>query len=691
MVVQMTPLMRVITITRDNLMSASSAPVSGSVDDVVVIPLDASRDSDDHWILKVPPQNAADRAIARLKALRDEGVVCLGDDAIENLCRAAVEPSEIVTAKLARHRVENGWLYTLSTRVFTPMVNVAYTNDRTLEDATYDADPTSSTNAASTQLALPTSGGTESVLQYSGTEQLLLTAADRNAKLVLTQNGQNVGERIVERPITLVVTRRDGDRTMENGLELTAVDGNSRLSSAFDQLGVLPASIFPARFREAGRHARVQPSTLMGMSALERRKFTRDAAKLLSAEAWAAAANDRQREHRNARVRAMNSMTVPAEIIVGFIDDDRAHGQRRFDSAVRALLMRMNVSVRPFGEGSRNAVVAEEVVSALFDASLITAEGKDILIGRKNVAAAMTSSHLNPTLPDLRAAFVTRQLTHNDRAHNAPIRQKLGKSSLVIADRHGLVTELALRGYTTKLRDATSTNATSRLDQVRNAFRSAPLWQELLTENWDVRNVDTDDAIDALAASAAADGPESNSDALLLGVLGLFAMTTTGYLLAPGGSSEAVAKGKVDRGALGSIVRGMLRHHWGIELLADAVKRSRADLPLRMWDEETEELLEVPVKDKAKFNAFLRRRLWQEDSPEVVETPDGLQKSALDQLCESVASARNSMQVLLDVRKEHGLTERLPYADVAATLQTLSRVRDVLVTVSLPSDDQVAL
>lgn len=665
---------------------SASAPSSDSTDSVNVIPLDARRDSANRWLLTVPPLNAADRPIAHMKALRADGSVNLNDDAITNICRAAVSPADILTTPITRHRVENGWLYTLTVRVFTTMINVAYTNDRTLEDATYDADPTSDASASTAQIPLPSSAGTEAVLRYSGDESTLLSAADRNAMLVLKDNPQNVGDRLVERPITLVVTRRDGDPKLGNGLELTAVDGNSRLASAFNRLEVLPPSALPARFSEKGRRTALTPSTLMAMSSTERRKFTRDAAKLLTAQEQVTASSGAAQTRRDDFVRALNSMTAPAEIIVGFTDDTASHGQERFDSAVRALLMRMNVSVTPFKEGSRNAVIAEEVVGALYEASYLDEDDRDVLIGRSRVTAAMEGLKLDPTLPDLRAAVVTRELTYHLKDRNKIVRDRLGQPSLYIRHRQGLVAELALRGYSAKLRAEASVNGSSSVDQVRKAFASGPLWPELLTNDWVVKNVNSDAAIDELAASALSDGEDAHEDGLLLGVLGLYAMTTTGYLLAPGGSAEATAGGPIDRGPIGSIVRGMLEHQWGVELLADAVKRARAGLALRLWDDDGSL---VEASSRAVFNATLRRQLRSGSEADVPETPDNQQKSAVDQLCTDVAAVRDDMQLLAALRKEHGLQDRLAYADVEATLKTLTDVKDALLSISMSSPDSM--
>lgn len=655
-----------------------NSKVSAGQETVLVIPLDGRRDTDGFWELRVPPQNAADKAIKYLKDQRDRGRVNLHDSAIEQICRSAVHPEELAGAPLLKHRTENGWLWTLETRIFTTLANVAYANDRMLGDATYDADPTSRQGTAP-QISMPVSDSTESALRYKENDAVLFRAADRNSRAVLADNPQDVGIRLIERPITLVATRRQGDPGLENDLELTAVDGNCRLSSAFARL-IFPSTLLPRRLQDDRKAREVYPSMLMNMSFAERRKFTRELIKHCSSQL----ADPSSIDQRNNAAMALNALTVPAEIIVGYTDD-RADDQARFASAVRGLLLRMNVSVKPFEEGSKNAVIAEEIAVGLNEVREITADQLRVLVGRSDVAASMEALSLNPALADLRAAVVVRELTRNEGSRNSVLRAKMNVKAIFLKHRNGPVVELALRGYTNALRTPSATRPGEPLARVRQALSSSPLWQDLITGPWEVSNVDSDDKVDDLVEVALNSLAQPSPESRLLGVLGLFALTTSGHLLAPGGSAETQIGTKVDRSAIGSIVEKLLRTAWGVEILGDAVKRARQGKRLRMWDDDADELVEFN-DTKSMFNARLRQRVFEGAEPDPQDTPEGRQAAATDGLYEAIRSARDWMKHLLDVRQREGITDRLPHEDAQASLQTLVSVRDHLASITAPPE-----
>lgn len=658
---------------------AENSKASVDPDVVLVIPLDGSRGADGSWELRLPPQNAADKAIRFLKDQRDRGRVHLNDAAIEQICRSAVHPEEVAGAPLLKHRTENGWLWTIETRIFTTLANVAYANDRMLGDATYDADPTPR-QSSTPQISMPVSAKDESALRYAENDAVLFSAADRNFKAVLADNPQDVGARLIERPITLVATRRRGDPALDNGFELTAVDGNCRLSSAFARLS-FSSNLLPRRLQDDRKTREILPSTLMNMSFPDRRKFTRELIKSYSSQH----AEPSNTEQRNNAAMALNALTVPAEIIVGYTDD-RDTDQGRFSSAVRGLLLRMNVSVKPFEEGSKNAVIAEEIAVGLNEVDELTDDQLTVLVGRSDVAASMQSIGLDPSFADLRAAVVVRELTRNQGIRNAVLRAKMNVKAIHLKHRNGPVVELALRGYTNALRAPSSPRPGEPLARVRQALSSSPLWQDLISSPWEVSNIDCDDKIDELVARALDSLDQPGPESRLLGVLGLFALTTSGHLLAPGGSAETQIGAKVDRSAIGSIVEKLLGTKWGVETLGDAIKCARRPgKRLRMWDDETGALGEFD-DTKSMFNARLRQRVYEGAEPDPQDTPEGRQTAATDKLYEAVRSVRDWMKYLLAVRSEEGITDRLHYEDAKLSLQTLVSVRDHLASITAPAE-----
>lgn len=199
------------------------------------------------------------------------------------------------------------------------------------------------------------------------------------------------------------------------------------------------------------------------------------------------------------------------------------------------------------------------------DKDLATAR-RDVLIGREQVPEGMRLLGLDD-LPDLRFAQIVQELTRKGHAFNRLVRSQLGKTGLYLSHRNGPVVELGLRSY------SASVETPKHLDSIRKALDTGCLWQDLVDTEWTVENAATDHAIDGLRDRAHANDTQA---ALVLGVLGVVALVVTGHLRAAAGSAEETVGTTIARTSVGQIIKGLLETGPGRELLADAVKRSRA-------------------------------------------------------------------------------------------------------------------
>jgi hypothetical protein len=672
-----------------------------------VIPLDETGD----WSLKVGPPSAAKAAQGRF-ARRNIPGVTMSPKSQEALFLGALDPIGVADEKIKRQRVSNGWLYRIEdVRLYTPLVNLSPANDRLLADAIYAADPAfTSASSGLPAVPMPTSHPEYSSLVYSCDRSVLREASDVNMDRVANHNPIHVGARIVEQAITLVAAaftdssgylKRAPDAAAPE--ELVAVDGNSRTAAAFRNI-TFEVRLLPQRLHAlygAAPLVALRPSLLSQMTYDERRDLTRKLLKsygdifasLQQKEGTRGLLSDRERTAKNAAARALNSLTVPATVIVGYVDDEpTVYGNERFSTAVREVLQGMNVAPKPFEDGARSGVSAEQAVVALHEARLLgpasaTTEvanaTRDVLIGRTPAADAMGPIGLT-AMADLRAAVVVRELTRPGPDVSRVLRGPLNTAQVHLKHRSAPVVELALRGYT-------ASSDAKQIDGMRKVLSSGSggcLWRGLVATPWEVVNIATDTDVDKLTEMALEQreaAPALPQGALcLLGVLGMTALVTGGYLLAAGGSGEHVAAslenapGRVGihRGSVGSVVEDLLEREWGVRLLADAVKRTRAGEKPRLIDSKTCEFWELSNEHgAAEVNAALRRMLKKDDEPDVDDlTHADKQRLALSDFSLSLVEAKDSLAELLQLYKDS--RDKISFEMAQGTLANLDAISE---------------
>jgi hypothetical protein len=525
---------------------------------------------------------------------------------------------------------------------------------------------------------------------YRSEHDRLRAAMDANSDGIRTAKlTQDIGERIIEQTVTVIPavfvdpadTAPWGEPTTESTEELL-LDGNCRITTAFSNIPI-PVEKIPQRLRgtvqassggSGGKTVAMRSSLLTTMTLEERIQLCRDLAKHYTA----IVENPRSSvTAHNVAVRALNSLTAPATVIVGFRDDDPANRNSRLGAAARAYLDGMNVENNPLTDPARHSVAAEQVVTKLHEAHVIDGPTRDVLLGRVPASPAMAALEvpLSP-LPDLRFALCAQVLTGNDADSRRVLRTKLGvRGGVQVAHRSPLAVELGLRGYTASLEK-------QRIREMRQALESGSfLWQDLVDYKWQVDDVADDETVDVLKLYA----DEGHQGALaLLGLLGLIALVSTGNLLAAGGSAETVATKlteadtavTVDRGNIGNIATRLLKQSWGRNLLADAIKRSRSGDPLRWADPATGELTDPPAEWKggAGFNAMLRYHLKMAGQT----VPSGptqadREEAAFTNFSNAITDAQDALTRLLGVRS--ATSEKLTYLDGKGVLDKLERIR----------------
>ncbi|AGS71826.1 hypothetical protein [Streptomyces collinus] len=645
--------------------------------EIHVIPVTDFRNTDGDFEHRLAPLSATTRAEEYLQKHDD---VHLSDEGIRRLVQGAVEPQQFEGIRVERHRVETGWLMVISYRAYSPMVSLAIENDRLLAEASYAADPRAT--GVRKALAMPEPHIKHAVLVHADDYEDILESVDRSAQRVLADNRQEVGERLVERPLMLVpATFKSG--TGEPDEDLTAVDGNCRLAFCYHRIpvprGWVDDSLIGAASKEL---VELRPSHLMRMSLQHRRELVRKvikaAHKRLKEPRTGSPADIRS---RNKAAMTLNALTIPVTVIVGYRDDNDQRGMQRFPAGVRSLLLRMNTGGKVFVEGAKNAVKAEEIINGLYDEGLLGPEAqarptRDALIGRGEVAASMEGLGFNPGLPDLRFALIMQQLTLKSPKFNALVRSKLQtEGNLVLSRRNGPIVELGLRSYSVSM----PTNSP------RTALETICLWQDLVDNSWSVENIDTDTKVDKLLARA---NTGETQAALLLGALGMISLVMSGHLLAAAGSAEADAGTTIARTGVGLIVKGLLAEEEGRQILADAIKRVRAGKAPRWWDAEKQGLVEQPSDWRGStYNAMLRsavRHGWKAKGPGKEKTAAEQEADKLTVFQEQLGTAVDRLRDLLDLREKNGTKDRLAWVEVEASFARIEDIAEDLRLISEP-------
>ncbi|MEU2624595.1 hypothetical protein ABZ642_41885 [Streptomyces sp. NPDC007157] len=647
--------------------------------EINVIPVTDFRNSNGAFEQRLPPTSAT---LPAEEYLQNHDDVHLSADSIRRLVQGAVEPQELNGIRVERHRVETGWLMAISYRAYSPMVSLAIENDRLLAEASYAADPHAS--GVRKALAMPEPHPEHAVLFHPDDYKDIEESVDRSAKRVLIDNPQEVGERLVERPLMLVPVTFKSE-TGEPADDVTAVDGNCRLAFCYHRIPPVPRGWVDDSLigSTSKKTVALRPSHLMRMSLEHRRELVRKLIKAaysrLKEPRTGTTADIRD---RNKWAMALNALTIPVTVIVGYRDDNAERGMQRFPAGVRSLLLRMNTGGKVFDDGAKNAVRAEEIINGLYDEGLLGPETqarptRDALIGRGDVAASMENLGFNPDLPDLRFALVMQQLTHTNRKFNALVRSKLQtEGNLVLSRRNGPIVELGLRSY----------SASQTTNSPRTALETGCLWQDLVDNPWSVKNIDTDTKVDELLADAHMGETQAT---LLLGALGMISLVLSGHLLAAAGSAEADAGTTIARTSVGHIVKGLLAEEEGRRILADAIKRVRAGQTPRWWDAEREELIDQPKDWRGStYNAQLRKAVrhgWKaKDTGKEKKTEAEQEADQLTVFQKQLGTAVEYLRDLLVLRKENGTTDQLAWAEVEASFVHIEDIAEDLRLISEP-------
>lgn len=350
-------------------------------------------------------------------------------------------------------------------------------------------------------------------------------------------------------------------------------------------------------------------------------------------------------------VVALRCERIPALILLGF--RPHASGNTGFPTAVKSLVALRHVDPpKPWGEGSENESLADEVLDELHRRDLISSTQRDYFAGcctRSEAAAARL-----PVDPVLRAAQIVRLFTSEDDRIDEAIRVAVTSQSTRKRITSKLMNELA-----TALILRAVADDPGKVDQIRRYLRHA-FSKSAHRANWEATGRTTEQLVkDALAEVHEAIGTgateEPGPSSLELAVRASYPLVVTGRLNADRGSS---GNDQPDRRTPGEVLDTMRRSLQGVHQLGRALLDFDANTPLRAVDESGQvKRLADESADQTVSDIYLRNEFPPPGRAKATrpgDTPTDRYHNALGALSRAFESMGQAFTELVNVFGDDG-------------------------------------
>lgn len=440
-------------------------------------------------------------------------------------------------------RVPGGVLHMVHTRLWTPGVVLHPTNTRISPwmSFAFAGAPSSPPLPRPTPDAL---GRPQLDLTVPSPDELV-RAVSQASTLLESENylDDDIAAHSIREAITVVVITVHHEDQTDAVTLLAAVDGSSRVSAAHRNLHIRADA---ALYRYAGnaKALRERVGRTLRLQDLDRGQIDQD------------------------DIAQLNSLSVPALVVVGFDADPDQGGIFDFSRAIDARVG--NIHVNPpkvWSEAARLDAQLNAVLDELSEEWLTDDE------------LAYFAGHLSPDdadaldlteLPDVRAAHVLSYF-HDPKVarivHQAL--RSLGLPNVNYSNRADVAAEAALRSFRSNV---TAQEASAARLLLRHLYKL-----EVLRSEWDVeRDRSLEELRDAALSELRETGPKP-----AIAELAAYAV----FWLARNGIVRRATRGKdTDRTDIGTVVAKMASSPWGIQALYRIVADSRAGEPIKRVD-----------------------------------------------------------------------------------------------------------
>ncbi|VXB05011.1 hypothetical protein [Aeromicrobium sp. 9AM] len=526
-----------------------------------------------------------------------------------------------------RMRVEGGYLEVVHVDVWTPALIPYPVNPRTSTTYAYPAEDREDRKAPLPDLVPALDDAAcELVIPPMPTVDLISALDAQTEYLRATNNLQeSVGLLGIRQPmllLPLVVASPDSEEWTESKADtavLSTVDGSSRLTAAYAHLDVEPSEV------------------LLRLAPNERALRQRVGNVLTLAGRSLDALSDEE-------ISQLRVIAAPASIIVGFVRDDSAS---TLADAIYSRLGTLHVDPpRPWSTSNRLDVQLDVALRALESAGRI-----------EPAEAAWLGAHLDAeetrnagfrTDPDVRAAYLLKQLGKRDSITSQALRALTSKSKVTPRMRAELVAEGTIRSFRSSLTDSQITST--------RALLTAIYQMDELQSGWTVQPradlaKDTGFAADAVAELETVGGPGPHIRRVL---------ALASYWLA---RHRVIARqtrgGQEDRRDITAVLSLMVNDEHGVRQLIAVIHDGRSGQAPRRIDAAGGTVVAANGEPVLLDSAWIRQT-WQlkSDEPETDEEPLASPAATLlkrqNSLALSLKGTREALKKLDDPKNEDG-------------------------------------
>lgn len=388
--------------------------------------------------LPAPPKTAAIRRFTEVLVARGHHL-----EGAQAIARAVCDPAAArrQLEEPGELRVDGGVLETVQTAVWLPAVSLYPTNPRVLPAFAYPAEGRQDRRAPLRNLESSPDRKAPELLLPAMSPAELTGVLDAHLEFLRRTNNlsESIGNLGIREPLLLVAMRvtvsaKDATESSTDHSVLAAVDGSSRVSAAYEHLGLDPAEV------------------IFKLAPNERLLRQRIAAVRALADRPIGALSDTDKA-------ALRSLVVPATIIVGFRADDRT---ATLADAIASRLGILHVEPpHPWSNGSKFDVQLDVALRALLDAERIAPGEFEWLSGHLDPEQATAAGFSNQ--PDVRAAFLLETLGKRDTLTSRAIRTITAHTHVSAEQRAAIVAEGALRSFRSTAGDNAAQAARSLL------------------------------------------------------------------------------------------------------------------------------------------------------------------------------------------------------------------------------------
>jgi hypothetical protein len=516
-------------------------------------------------------------AVERLTRSLEEGAVTAR--AANAIAIATADPAAFRRAMQAPVHIHtaSGDLTVIYTRVWTPAVVPHPMNVRLSPKLPYSF---SGVGRRSLSLSRPVADPSEAaeLVVLAPSREVVVSTLTEATMLLANENpmSDDIGIDGVIEPITVVPITFTHDDSSADVTILAAVDGSSRVAGAYRNLDLAPDQVVYSYAME--------PSAL-------RSRLGR----------WLRMANANPADLDENDLRQLNSVTMPAAVVIGYRPNEASRTIASFSRAIDARVGAIHVAPpTPWSRAAQYDAQLNAVLDALEAEGDLTSEEASYYAGDLTPDEALAADL--PKEADVRSVALllgVHRPTHVRTIHEALRGVAIRKPSF--KDRAALAAEGALRAFRNEV-------ALPQADAARNLLAHLYTMEEFRSGDWGLYDSD----VNAILKAALDDNYDAALSLLSLSI----------YWIARYGSIRRTTRGgEADRRDISIVLRGLLDNERGLRQLHRIIVDGRAGEPPRRVSTSGKAFVRGPTGKQSIVTEEFLRRTWSSEASSGEDLP----------------------------------------------------------------------